>query len=140
MYFPNNKEINLLHPEAQKLFRNLTENVKSGVYMADEKGNLFFVNQAFVNMLGYTQKEELLGKNLADELYADPKEREEFLKNMRKIGFVRDYVVRNVRKDGSIALLSATSNFIRDTQGEVVGVEGVVRDITEHVKLEESIN
>ena len=121
------------------VFRRLIETVKVGVYIADAQGNLKYVNHAFIEILGYSVRDELLGKNLARELYANPKDREGFLKKMEEKGFMQDYEVKNIRKDGSIAILSATSNYIRDDQGKVTGVEGVVHDITEKKKLEESL-
>ena len=134
------KEINPLHSDTNQMFRKLVESVRSGVYIADAQGNLVYVNPAFVNMLGYSSKEEILGRNLAQELYAHPADREVFLKAMEEHGgYVRDYEVHNIRKDGTLAILSATSHFIRNDKGEVVGVEGIVQDITEKKKLEERL-
>jgi len=82
-------------------------------------------------------KEELVGKNLARELYANPLERKYFLKAMEKTGFVRDYEVRNKRKDGSVVVLSVTSNWIKDEANQVIGIEGIVHDVTEKKKIEE---
>ncbi|MCR4336407.1 MAG: PAS domain S-box protein [Candidatus Omnitrophica bacterium] len=114
------------------------EESRAGVYIADHQGNLIYVNSAFVAILGYSLKEELIGKNLAKELYVNPKEREPFLNTLVKMGFVRDYEVRNKRKDGSIAILSVTSNWIKDETEQVIGVEGIVHDITEKKKIEEA--
>jgi len=133
------KDINFWAADAEQIFRKLIESVRVGVYIADAEGNLVYVNETFMNILGYLTKEELLGKNLARELYVNPPEREIFLQEMSKFGFVRDYEVRNRRKDGSAAILAATSNFIRDEAGEVVGVEGIVHDITEKKHLEERL-
>lgn len=139
-YIAKDKDINLLYPDSQAMFRKLVETLKMGVYMADAQGTLFYVNQAFVDMLGYSSKEELLGRNLAKELYAHPADREVFIKAMAdRGGYIKDYQVKNIRKDGSIAILSATSHFIRNDRGEIIGAEGAVHDITERVRLEERL-
>ena len=138
-YFAGDKDTNFLHSESQKIFRELIESVKSGVYMSDMKGRLFFVNQAFVNMLGYTTQKELNGMSLADLLFSNPDEKEEFLKSMEKTGFVRDYEIKTLRKDGSPVILSATSNIIRNDGDKIIGVEGIVQDITEKKQLEKKL-
>lgn len=138
-YIAKDREINLLFAESEKMYRNLIESVKNGIYMADIRGRLFFANQALVDILGYDSKEAILGINLSKELCADPGERAVFLREMEKQGFVRDYVVKSLRKDGSLVILSATSNFIRNEKGEVIGIQGIVQDITEKRKLEEEL-
>lgn len=46
-----------------------------GMYRGDQGGRLYYVNRALVRMLGYDSAEELLTKNLADDVYADPAQR-----------------------------------------------------------------
>lgn len=118
-------------------FRRLVEDSRAGVYTADDKGNLTYVNSAFVNILGYVKKGDLLGKNLAMELYVDPNDRKVFLNDMERLGFVRDYEVRNRRRDGTTVVLSVTSNWIKDNANNVIGIEGIVHDITEKRKIED---
>ncbi len=125
--------------DSERTFRSLIEHVHAGVYIADEKGKLAYVNEAFVEILGYGNKEELLGKDLSLDVYVDPRERQLFLKAMEKNGFVRNYQVRNRRKDGSVIVLSATSHYIYNDSHGVVGVEGIVIDITDKIKLEDSL-
>ena len=43
------------------VLRTLVEELKMGVYMADARGNLLYINNAFVNILGYQNKDEILG-------------------------------------------------------------------------------
>ncbi len=124
--------------ESNKMLRQFIEENRAGVYIADEQGNLRYFNSAFVSILGYSRKEDLLGKNLAKELYVNPEERQSFLKAMEKTGFVRDYEVRNRCKDGSIVILSVTSNWVKDDANRIIGVEGIVHDITEKKKIEEA--
>ena len=45
--------------ESEKMYRNLVESVRNGIYMADANDTLFFVNQSFVEILGYQSKDEL---------------------------------------------------------------------------------
>jgi diguanylate cyclase (GGDEF)-like protein/PAS domain S-box-containing protein len=117
------------------MYRRLVENLHAGIYVADAEGRLVYVNHAFAYILGYASKDELIGLNLADQLYAHSENRRDFLRNIEKVGFVRDYEVDNKRKDGSVVKLSVTSNIIYDEHNAVVGVEGVIFDITERKRL-----
>ncbi|MFH1359964.1 MAG: diguanylate cyclase [Candidatus Omnitrophota bacterium] len=125
--------------EAERPFQNLLESLKSGVYMADVLGNLIFINQAYVEIMGYKSKKEVLGLNLAQELYSNPNDRELFLGEIMKKGFVKDYEVVNKRKDGREIILSVTSNLVKNITGRIIGTEGVIRDITQQKQAEEAI-
>jgi diguanylate cyclase (GGDEF)-like protein/PAS domain S-box-containing protein len=116
------------------------ESIKSGIYIANNDGDLVFVNQALVSLLGYHQKGELLGLNLAKELYVNPKDRQTFLNKMQEKGYVNDYEISLKKKDGSIAILSITSNYMKNTEGGISGIEGVVTDVTEKKELEKKLS
>ncbi len=138
-YIAKDPEINLLFADSQKMFRSLVESVRSGIYMADKKDNLFYVNSAFVEIMGYVHKGEVLGKNLARDFFLTYADRLAVLKEMEQKGFVRDLEVRNRRKDGTVVVLSMTSHFIRNSREDVIGVQGIVRDVTEKKRLEECL-
>ncbi len=112
-----------------KLCEDIIESIKSGVYRADNKGNVSYANQAFAEMLNYPNRDEILGCNLAKDFYQKRKDRADFLKAMREKGYVSDYKIRMVRKDGSVAVVSVHSHFVRDPEGRVVGVQGIVSDV-----------
>ncbi|MCK5083216.1 MAG: PAS domain S-box protein, partial [Candidatus Omnitrophica bacterium] len=65
-YIAREKELNLAHPESQHMFRRLVERGHISIFIADIKGYLFYVNHAFVGMLGFETKDDILGTNLAD--------------------------------------------------------------------------
>ncbi len=135
-YIAKDKEINLLFAESEKMYRNLVESVRNGIYMADANDILFFVNQSFVEILGYQNKEQVLGRNIAQSFYRHPEIREELFRQIEKSGFIRDQEVEMVRADGTVITVLATTNFIRNDRGIVIGIEGVVHDVTEKKVLE----
>jgi diguanylate cyclase (GGDEF)-like protein/PAS domain S-box-containing protein len=121
------------------IYRRLVESLHVGIYVTDPKGTLVYVNSAFVNILGYASKDEVIGLNLAEQLYVHPQDREEFMRKMERLGFVRDYELLNKRKDGSVVLLSVTSSLIYGESSDIVGVEGVIVDVTAHKKMEQEL-
>ncbi|MDE1920430.1 MAG: PAS domain S-box protein [Candidatus Omnitrophica bacterium] len=125
--------------ESGKLLRQLIEESRAGVYMADEQGNLIYVNSAFSTILGYPFKGELIGKNLDNDLFVNPDEWVLLLNAMENKGFVSDYEVRSYRRDRSIAAVSITCNWIKDEANQAIGVEGIAHDITEKKKAEQKL-
>ena len=68
---------------AEEKYRLLFEQVQEGVYVASPAGTLIDCNDAFVHMLGYSNRSELLVLNLESEICVDPKQREAFRKELR---------------------------------------------------------
>lgn len=118
---------------------DLIESVKTGIYISDTNGKITYANQAFAELLGYAQKEDLLGLNISQTLYTNSQDREACLNKMQAKGFVLNYEINRTGQDGAPAILSATSNFIKDDRGEVLGVEGVIEDVTQRKKLEREL-
>src|SRR6202795_3972019 len=56
---------------SQSLYRALVENPAYGICRCDAEGKFLDVNQAFLTMLGYEIKEELLAANRASEIVFD---------------------------------------------------------------------
>ncbi len=122
-----------------KMYRDFVETVPCGIYLTDALGDLIYVNQAFIDMLGYADKSELLGVNLANELYMNPQDWEAFLSTIEEKGWVCDYEVKTVRKDGKVVILSKTSRLLQNAAGQTIGIEGIVRNITEKKRQEEQL-
>jgi diguanylate cyclase (GGDEF)-like protein/PAS domain S-box-containing protein len=97
-------------------------------YRVDLEGSLIRLSPSVQKLLGYTPK-QLLGKKLAD-LYVDPQGREKFLRELAKQGgAVENYQSQLQHKDGSPVWVSTNAHYIRDKQGNPIGLEGTTRDI-----------
>ena len=78
-------------------YKDLFEHSQDGIYFSSLDGQILEVNKAFLNITGYKQDEILEVKSL--DLYADPKVREKFQKEILEKGTVRDFEVDLRRKD-----------------------------------------
>ena len=117
--------------ESEAKYRNIIENMQDLVYQTDIKGNLTMVSPVGIRMAGYGSPDELIGKDIARYLYADPNDRERFLKVLTENGAVKDYPLSLVASDGTIRYATASSHFYYDAHGKVLGVEGILHDVTE---------
>ena len=69
---------------AEEKYRLLFEQVQEGVYVATPGGRLLDCNDAFVHMLGYEKREELLTLNLDEDIRVDAGQREGFRREIEQ--------------------------------------------------------
>jgi two-component system NtrC family sensor kinase len=124
---------------AEERYRQLFEQVQEGVFISTPSGRLLDCNQAFVTLLGYDNREELLSLDFAHQIYASAEERDLFRREMATRGAVRNYEVTLRRKDGSLIKALETSIATRDARGKIVRYQGFLLDITEKKRAEDEI-
>ena len=64
--------------EAEEKYRLIFEQAQEGVFVATPAGKLLDCNDAFVRMLGFPNREELMAMDLETELSASAEQRDEF--------------------------------------------------------------
>jgi len=124
---------------AEERYRLLFEQVQEGVYVGTPGGPIADCNDAFVHMLGYGTREELLVKNLDTEICVDPKQRENFYRELEAHNYVRNFEVTLRRKDGTVLLAVESSFATRDATGKIERYQGFVLDMTEKRRAEEEM-
>src|SRR5206468_11286279 len=75
---------------AERLYRELFDNIHEGAYFSSPDGRLLEVNDALVHMLGYKSREELL-KVSAHDLYVEPGQLEFVKRALMQFGRVRNH-------------------------------------------------
>ncbi len=124
-----------LQQAAQELDMIL-HNMQDTYYRINAHGILTRVSDSVKDLLGY-EPDEVIGRPMA-EFYLHPEEREAFLRKLELAGgSVTNNETALRHRDGSVVWTSSNAHFIYDEQGNVVGVEGTARNITER-KLHES--
>lgn len=117
-------------------YRALVENTPDIFYRTDLNGEVQYASPAVYRQSGYTVN-EVIGINLAEQIYAFPEERKLFLKELAEKGFVRNFEAQLKRKDGSTWWACTNAQYFRGPDGSVQGVEGITRDITSIKMAEE---
>ncbi|MCU0848553.1 MAG: PAS domain S-box protein [Spirochaetes bacterium] len=116
--------------KSEENYRALFENIQDLFYRADFDGNILLVSPSIEKILGYTM-DEAANMNLGSDFYLHPEKRQDFLAVLREKGYVEDYEVQFRRKDGRIIWIATNSHFYYDMDGNAIGVEGMIRDITQ---------
>jgi len=124
--------------EMEEKYRKIVDNTPDLLYRTDMEGRITFVSPSVYRLAGYTE-EEAMGLKMAEEIYLIPKERELFLAELKNHGQVENFEAQLKRKDGSLWWVSTNAHFLKDHNGNIVGVEGITRDITERKLSEEKI-
>ena len=124
---------------AEEKYRLLFEQVQEGVYVASPAGTLLDCNDAFVHMLGYGSRSELLVLNLDSEICVDPKQREAFRRELEAHNYVRNFDVTLRRKDGTVLLAVESSFATRNSTGGIERYQGFVLDTTEKRRAEDEM-
>ncbi len=118
---------------SEEKFRSLFEQSRDAITLVAPTGRILEVNQAWLNLHGYSRG-ELPGLKAAD-MYANPQDREDFLRRIAETGFVEDEV-RFKKKDGTVMDCHMVLVARKDDEGNVVAYQGLVRDITEQKQAE----
>jgi two-component system cell cycle sensor histidine kinase/response regulator CckA len=123
--------------ESEERFKELVEHLPQGLFEADMEGILTYGNHRALQMFGYLKEDLEKGLNVLDMLIPEEHARaaaeiERVLKGSSP-GKGTEY--RALKKDGSaFAVDIYSSPMIR--QGKIVGMRGIIVDVTERVKAE----
>ncbi len=123
--------------EFQKEYYNFFKESRDALYITNRDGRFVEANQSFLNLLGYTREE--LANLRAQETYANYRDRQRFQRDIEQRGFVVDYAIRLRKKDGTERDCLASATVRRGNDGSILGYQGIIRDITEHMRMEEAL-
>ncbi len=122
----------ILLKETESRYRRIFSSSHYGYFLSTREGRFLEVNDALLNILGYSRK-EALNLKLPEDLYVNQEEREVLQTLIEKKGFVKDFKVDFKRKDGSTITILLTANLYRSLDGETVGYEGINIPLTDLV-------
>ncbi len=120
-------------------YERLFEHAGTGVYISSKEGKFLKANQALIEMLGYESSGEFLSMDIATDLYMRAEDRREFQELIERDGRVIDYEVEFKKKDGSPLPALLTSHVRKDSQGRVLGYEGIIADQSHRKKMERDL-
>jgi diguanylate cyclase (GGDEF)-like protein/PAS domain S-box-containing protein len=126
--------------ESEEKYRLILSTMEEGYYEVDLSGNLIFFNDALCRIYGYT-RDELIALNNRE--YMSPvtaKKTYQLFNKVFKTGEPsKIFDWEFIKKDGSIITIEISVSLRKDSQGNAVGFQGIVRDITERKQAEEAL-
>ncbi len=126
--------------ESERRFRSTFEDAPIGMSLASLEGRYLQVNQAFCDMLGYSE-EELLSKRTREVTHPEDRGLTSTRNQTLLEGKIsRDLVQkRYIHADGSVVWAISSLSLVRDSKGEPAYFVGQYQNITERKRAEEAL-
>ena len=118
-------------------YRELFEECHEAMAIIARDGTILDANQAASELFGWPHA-EFLGRNILS-VYADPEDRARYQEQIERDGFVRDFEVVFVTRDGRRLDCLLATVVRRAADGRVIGYQGIVRDVTERKRMEKEL-
>jgi PAS domain S-box-containing protein len=125
--------------QAEETLQAIVNQAGAGITRIDLHGRYLFVNQAFCDMLGYSEQ-ELTGMSIWEITDQEILEKNRRLfEHLLATGEGYQMEKRLIRRNGSMIWVSVGTSALRDTDGRIQGVTAVIVDISRRKRAEESL-
>jgi len=116
----------------------LLQELSDGVFVCSKEGVILYSNPALARILGCSSN-LLGGMNLAEDFVDRKLEWRALVSLLEQGGIIQDYELRLKRKNGSTVISTVTVSNMRDEEGGLLGLAGVMRDITTRKGVENEL-
>jgi PAS domain S-box-containing protein len=120
--------------QSETRYRTLYQTARVGLVSTDLNGKILSLNQFAVELLGYENTTEIIGKNMC-VLHKEPKLSEQLRTEILKVGYKDKFELPLKKKDGSTLIVEIGSS-IQPDENNNLRIESVLRDITEFKRAE----
>jgi len=121
-------------------YRNIFDYATMGIYQCDPDGTITNANANLALMLGYESADDLIGRNLGEDVYHDRQDRQALLREYERAGAAVNLEVLWKKKDGVPIWVHLNSHSIKDEDGRALSYDGFVSDITQRKRAESELN
>lgn len=122
---------------AKKDFKSLFKDSRDALFIASRNGEIIDVNQAGLDMFGIKRK-HAIGKNVRDFYYKIEKP-DQLWQELQEKGSVKDFEKALKKKDGTQIYCLVSAKVRKDKKGDIIGIQGIIHDITARKKIEEML-
>lgn len=122
--------------EREEFIRTFTEKLPVGVYRTTPDGKIIFANKKLAEILGFESEKELM-LNYAHDFFIDKKMRKHLIDNIDKDFNV--YELKMKTKNGKEIWVRDTGAAVKDENGDMIYLDGVLEDITDKKISEQKI-
>jgi PAS domain S-box-containing protein len=123
----------------ERKYRRIFEGSHDMIYTTNQQGNILDINQAGLDMLGYTSREELQGNGAARHFYRNSLDRDKFIAVINRRGYVKDYEVEFKKRDGTAIHALISSRRYENPENQDIEYAGIIKDISHRKRTEEDL-
>jgi len=124
--------------QSEERFRRVVEHIGDALAVDDRDGRIVFANDQFLRLFGFARNEL---ETLALEDFVAPEYRVELrtrhVRRMRGEALSDHYEFQGIRRDGMRLWIDAEIAAVKDHEGNVIGSQRVLRDISEQKRVQQ---
>jgi two-component system, NtrC family, sensor kinase len=124
---------------SEKKYRRIFESSMDMVFVTDSQGRFLDINQTGKTILGVEPVTRDADDFLLSDVFSSPFEYADIQQDLIRQGFVKDreFTLKTLAGNELQALLSSSCQL--DSGGEVLGCEGIIKDITQRRNMEQQL-
>ena len=123
--------------QSEEKYRTILENIEDGYYEVDLAGNFTFVNDSMCRILGHS-REKMMGMN--NRQYTDKEYAKKLFKTFNEVYKTgipsKEFDWQIIRKGGIKKHIEASVSLRKNSSGQPIGFQGIVRDVTDRKQTE----
>ncbi|MCH7841775.1 MAG: GAF domain-containing protein [Chloroflexi bacterium] len=119
-------------------FQDIAEQSADAIVTADLAGRFTYFSPGAERITGFSA-EEALEMRVAETYKGGYEEASSLMELLQRDGQVVNYEITLRKKDGRLIECNTSISFLRDESGTVIGTIGIVKDVTEQKRAEESL-
>ena len=123
--------------ESEKKFRMIFDSFEDLYYQTDLDGVVTEISPSVYRLSGW-KPEEIIGQPVT-RVYTAPADRRTLIKAITEKGYLQDYELSLIKKDGTTAKASLAAHVLYDSNGVITGLAGSLRDITDRKQMEDAL-
>jgi PAS domain S-box-containing protein len=135
------KQAELSLKKTERRYRSIFENATIGIFQATPEGRFLTANPRLARMLGYPSPPHLQAAvtNIAEQFYVEPRHWHEMTDMLEAIRETVEVETRLRHKDGGEIIVLLNIWAVPNEQGRVAYFEGLIENITERKRMEDSL-
>ncbi|HWR59266.1 MAG TPA: diguanylate cyclase [Thermodesulfovibrionales bacterium] len=123
---------------SEERYKNFFDSTLDGIFRVDAEGSFTLMNLSGARIFGYETPGDIVGKDFS-EYWRDPNDIEVFWSELNIVKSVSAYPIKARKKNGESIELESSSRIMEDENGIFLGIEGILRDVTERKHMEEEL-
>jgi PAS domain S-box-containing protein len=125
--------------EAVERYQAIFTGVPSGIFRSAPNGEILEANRMLAEIFGYASVDELKREvPHVGAVYLDRQDRLRFIESVVTDGSVQNFETKIRRRTGEVIDVSINASVVRDRDGNVLGFEGTLVDVTDQRSAEEN--
>ncbi len=124
---------------SEERYRNLVNSMRDGIYQTNKEGVLTLINPFGAKILGFNTPNDAIGIRI-ENLFLNTNDYKVFCSELEKDNYLNQFRtwIKPIR--GELICVEISAGYIKDDKSNIIGIEGIFRDITTNVLLEKEVH